>query len=78
MELEILTKILIEVLSVDRSEIYEDSTFVGDLGADSLDVYQIILKLEDELDIHFEEKDVKKIETVGQAVVLIQKLEKKN
>lgn len=76
MELEILKKVLVEILSVDVSEIHTQTTFMGDLGADSLDVYQIVLRLEEELDVHFEEKDVTKIETVGQAVALIQNMEK--
>lgn len=76
MELEVLKKVLVEILSVDVSEIYTDTTLMGDLGADSLDVYQIVLRLEEELGVHFEEKDLTKIETVGQAVALIQKMEK--
>lgn len=76
MELEILKKALVEVLSVDVSEIHMETTFLGDLGADSLDVYQIVLKLEDALQLHFEPKDIEKIETVGQAVELIRRMEK--
>lgn len=76
MELEVLKKALIDILSVDVSEIHEDTTFIGDLGADSLDIYQIIMRLEQELSIQFEEADVKGIETVGQAVERIQKMEK--
>lgn len=76
MELEVLKKVLVEILSVDVSEIYTDTTLMGDLGADSLDVYQIVLRLEEELGVHFEEKDLTKVETVGQAVALIQKMEK--
>lgn len=76
MELEVLKKVLVEILSVDVSEIYMDTTLMGDLGADSLDVYQIVLRLEEELGVHFEEKDLTKVETVGQAVALIQKMEK--
>ena len=76
MELSILKKVLVEVLSVDESEIHLETTFLGDLGADSLDIYQIILKLEDALQLHFEAKDVEKIETVGQALALIESMEK--
>lgn len=76
MELEILKKALVEVLSVDVSEIHMETTFLGDLGADSLDVYQIVLKLEDALGLEFKPQDVEKIETVGQAVELIRRMEK--
>ena len=76
MELNILKKVLVEVLSVDESEIHLETTFLGDLGADSLDIYQIILQLEDASQLHFEAQDVEKIETVGQALALIESMEK--
>lgn len=77
MELEIIKKVLVEVLSVDASEIHMETTFLGDLGADSLDIYQIVVRIEEELSIRLEEKDITKIETVGQAVELVQKAERK-
>ena len=46
MELEMLRKVIAEVLNVDQAEITMDTTFVDDLGADSLDVFQIIMGLE--------------------------------
>ena len=51
MELEKLQKIIAEVMNVDEEEITMDTTFVDDLGADSLDVYQIIMGIEEEFDI---------------------------
>lgn len=51
MELEMLRKVIAEVLNVDQAEITMDTTFVDDLGADSLDVFQIIMGIEEELDI---------------------------
>ena len=51
MELEKLKKVIAEVLNVDPEEITPESTFVDDLGADSLDVYQIIMGIEEEFDI---------------------------
>ena len=77
MELEILTKVLVEVLGVDASEIHEDTTFVKDLGADSLDIFQVVSRLEEELDVTFEPAAVEKIETVAQAVDLIKDMIKK-
>lgn len=71
MELEILTKVLVEVLGVDSSEIHEDTTFVKDLGADSLDIFQVVARLEEELDVTFEPAKVEKIDTVGQAIIFI-------
>ncbi len=77
MELEILTKVLVEVLGVDASEIHEDTTFVKDLGADSLDIFQVVSRLEEELNVTFVPAKVEKIETVGQAIVLIEETIKK-
>ena len=73
MELDLLKKIIADVLSVDPDEITPDTTFIDDLGADSLDVYQIIMAVEDELGIEVNEEDAEKISTVGEAVELISK-----
>ena len=51
MEFEKLKKIIVDVLNVDENEITMDTTFIDDLGADSLDVFQIIMGLEEEFDI---------------------------
>ena len=51
MEFEKLKKVIADVLNVDPEEITMDTTFVDDLGADSLDVFQIILGIEEEFDI---------------------------
>lgn len=73
MELDLLKKIIADVLSVDPDKITPDTTFIDDLGADSLDVYQIIMAVEDELGIEVNEEDAEKISTVGDAVDLIRK-----
>lgn len=71
MEREVLTKVLVEVLGVDASEIHEDTTFVKDLGADSLDVFQIVCRLQEELNVTFDPAQVEAIENVEQAILLI-------
>jgi acyl carrier protein len=68
MEFELIKKIIVEVLNVDESEVKMESTFVDDLGADSLDVLQIIMGLEEELDIEIPDDAAEKIVTVGDAV----------
>ena len=73
MELEMLRKVIAEVLNVDQAEITMDTTFVDDLGADSLDVFQIIMGIEEELDIEVNVEEAEKIVTVGDAVELIKK-----
>lgn len=72
MEPEVLTKVLVEVLGVDASEIHPDTTFLKDLGADSLDVFQILVRLQEELNVTFDPAKVEKIETIEQALVLIE------
>lgn len=68
MELEKLKKIIVDVLNVDEDEITPDTTFIDDLGADSLDVFQIIMGLEEEFDIEIPNEEAEKIVTVGDAV----------
>ena len=68
MEFEKLKKIIAEVLNVDEEEITMETTFVDDLGADSLDVFQIIMGLEEEFDIEIPNEEAAKIVTVGDAV----------
>lgn len=68
MEFEKLKKIIVEVLNVDENEITMDTTFIDDLGADSLDVFQIIMGLEEEFDIEIPNEEAEKIVTVADAV----------
>ena len=68
MELEMLRKVIAEVLNVDETEINMDTTFVDDLGADSLDVFQIIMGIEEEFDIEIANEDAEHIVTVADAV----------
>ena len=68
MEFEKLQEIIAEVLNVDADEITMDTTFVDDLGADSLDVFQIIMVIEEVFDIEIANEDAEKIVSVGDAV----------
>ena len=71
MEFEKLQKIIAEVLNVDEDEITMETTFVDDLGADSLDVFQIIMGIEEEFDIEIPTEKAEKITTVEEAVEMI-------
>lgn len=71
MEFEKLKKVIAEVLNVDPEEITMDTTFMDDLGADSLDVFQIIMGIEEEFDIEIPAEKAEKITTVEEAVELI-------
>lgn len=68
MEFEKLQKIIAEVLNVNESEITMETTFIDDLGADSLDVFQIIMGIEEEFDIQIANEAAEKIVTVADAV----------
>ena len=71
MELEKIKAIIAEVLNIDADSITADTTFVDDLGADSLDIFQIIMGIEEEYDIELENESVEQIQTVGDAVEAI-------
>ena len=71
MELEKLQNIIADVLNVDTSEVTMNTTFTDDLGADSLDVFQIIMGIEEEFDIEIPAEKAEKITTVEEAVELI-------
>ena len=73
MEFEKLKTIIAEVLNVAVEEITMDTTFVDDLGADSLDVYQIIMGIEEEFGIEIDNDAAETITTVGDAVEQIKK-----
>jgi acyl carrier protein len=68
MEFEKLKKIISEVLNVEEDDITMETTFVDDLGADSLDVFQIIMGIEEEFDIEIANEAAENIVTVADAV----------
>ena len=71
MEFEKLKKLIAEVLNVDPDEITMETTFQDDLGADSLDVYQIIMGIEEEFDIEIPAETAEQVTTVEDAVEMI-------
>ena len=73
MEFEKLKGIIADVLNVDENEITMETTYVDDLGADSLDVFQIIMGIEEEFDIEINQEEAEKIVSVGDAVDEIKK-----
>jgi len=60
--------ILVEQLGVDEDQVTESASFQGDLDADSLDLVELIMELEDQFGVKISDEDAQKIETVGQAV----------
>lgn len=76
MEFDVIKEVIAEVLNVDTEEITMDTTFVDDLGADSLDLFQIILGIEEKFDLDEDDMDSEALEnitTVGDAVELVKK-----
>ena len=70
MELDRLINAIAEVLDLDKDKITADSKFVDDLGADSLDLFQVVMELEDAFDVKVEEVDG--LKTVADAVKYIE------
>lgn len=71
MELEMLKDAIVKVMKIDANELTLETKFVEDLGADSLDLYQIAINLEEVFDISFHEDDLKQVITVNDAYELI-------
>jgi acyl carrier protein len=69
--LERVTKIIVDRLGVDESQVTLEASFKDDLGADSLDVVELVMELEDEFDMEISDDDAEKISTVGDAVTYI-------
>lgn len=71
MEFERVKNVIVDQLSVDADEVTLEASFVDDLGADSLDVVELIMGFETEFDIEIPDEDAEKISTVGDAVEYI-------
>jgi acyl carrier protein len=70
---EQVINVVAEQLAVDKEKITRETSFVNDLGADSLDTVELIMELEEEFDLMIPESEAEKIQTVGQAINFIEK-----
>lgn len=70
--LERVSKVIVDRLGVDESEVKLEASFREDLGADSLDVVELVMELEDEFDMEISDEDAEKIATVGDAINYIE------
>jgi acyl carrier protein len=68
MVFEKVKKIIVEQLGVEEEDIAIESSFIDDLGADSLDIVELIMALEEEFDLEIPDNEAEKITTVGDAV----------
>lgn len=71
MELEKIKRIIAGILNVNPDDVKADSAFTEDLGADSLDIFQIIMGIEEEFDIEISPEEAERVGTVAEAVELI-------
>ena len=69
---ERVIKIVAEQMGVEKSKVAIETSFVNDLGADSLDTVELVMELEDEFDVSIPDEDAEKIQTVGQAIKYIE------
>jgi acyl carrier protein len=67
-------EVVVEQLDCDPAEVKEDSRFVEDLGADSLDVVELVMALEEKFDIEIPDEDAEKIKTVADAIKYIENI----
>jgi acyl carrier protein len=65
---ERVIEIVTEQMGVDKTLVTRETSFVNDLGADSLDTVELVMEFEDEFDISIPDEDAEKIQTVGQAI----------
>jgi acyl carrier protein len=69
MELENrITEIIVEQLGVAREEVVPEASFIDDLGADSLDIVELVMAMEEEFDVEIPDDDAEKIQTIGDAI----------
>jgi acyl carrier protein len=73
MVFEKVKKLIVEQLGVEEDDIAMESSFIDDLGADSLDIVELIMALEEEFSLEIPDNEAEKITTVGDAVEYIQK-----
>lgn len=69
---ERVSKIIVDKLGVDESEVTPEASFTNDLGADSLDTVELIMEFEKEFDISIPDEQAENIQTVGQAIAYLE------
>jgi acyl carrier protein len=70
--LEKVTEVIVDQLNVERDDVSEEAAFIDDLGADSLDLVELVMALESEFNVSIPDEDVESIKTVGDAVAYIE------
>ena len=71
-----VTNIVVSHLNVSQEEVIPEASFVDDLGADSLDIVELVMAMEEEFDVEIPDEDAEKIQTIGDAIAYLkEKLE---
>jgi len=63
--------IIVEQLGVARDEVVPEASFIDDLGADSLDIVELVMAMEEEFDVEIPDEDAEKIQTIGSAITYL-------
>ena len=66
-----VTEIIVEQLGVSKQEVVPEASFIDDLGADSLDIVELVMAMEEEFDIEIPDEDAEKIQTIADAIKYI-------
>ena len=66
-----VSEIIVEQLGVTKGEVVPDASFAKDLGADSLDIVELVMAMEEEFDIEIPDDDAEKIQTIGDAMAYV-------
>ena len=67
-----ITDLIVEQLGVSKDEIVMKASFIDDLGADSLDIVELVMSMEEEFDIEIPDEDAEKIQTIGDAIAYLE------
>ena len=68
---ERVAEIIVEQLGVSRNEVVAEASFIDDLGADSLDIVELVMAMEEEFNIEIPDEDAEKIQTIGAAMAYL-------
>lgn len=70
--LDKVKNVIVEQLNVDAADVVEEASFIDDLGADSLDIVELVMALEEEFGVSIPDEEAEKIKTVGDAIAFIE------
>jgi acyl carrier protein len=65
---EKVSEIIVEQLGISKEEVVPEASFIDDLGADSLDIVELVMAMEEEFDVEIPDDDAEKIQTIGDAI----------